>query len=145
MLPSRKLLVYTCSPGAALALECAGQYKYQHDTSKDLMFVHVFPRVDPAAAAALAAGDGPGVPDAMSPTQLLLFSEPAVFERMVAAIALGSMLCLVCCVLVGACYVRVRLRRMAKEYDERLRLVRAGQELTAFDEPSTDPRLDDEL
>ena len=64
---------------------------------------------------------------------------------MVAAIALGSMLCLVCCVLVGACYVRVRLRRMAKEYDERLRLVRAGQELTAFDEPSTDPRLDDEL
>jgi len=71
--------------GAALALECAGQYKYQHDTSKDLMFVHVFPRVDPAAAAALAAGDGPSVPDAMSPTQLLLFSEPAVFQRMVAA------------------------------------------------------------
>ena len=71
--------------GAALALECAGQYKYQHDTSKDLMFVHVFPRVDPAAAAALAAGDGPSVPDAMSPTQLLLFSEPLVFQRMVAA------------------------------------------------------------
>ena len=39
--------------GAALALECAGQYKYQHDTSKDLMFVHVFPRVDPAAATAV--------------------------------------------------------------------------------------------
>jgi len=76
---------FTEDKGAALALECAGQYKYQHDTSKDLMFVHVFPRVDPAAAAALAAGDGPGVPDAMSPTQLLLFSEPAVFERMVAA------------------------------------------------------------
>ena len=74
---------FTEDKGAALALECAGQYKYQHDTSKDLMFVHVFPRVDPAAAAALAAGDGPGVPDAMSPTQLLLFSEPAVFERMV--------------------------------------------------------------
>ena len=71
--------------GAALALECAGQFKYQHDTSKDLMFVHVFPRVDPAAAAALAAGDGPSVPDAMSPTQLLLFSEPLVFQRMVAA------------------------------------------------------------
>ena len=76
---------FTEDKGAALALECAGQYKYQHDTSKDLMFVHVFPRVDPAAAAALAPGDGPGVPDAMSPTQLLLFSEPAVFERMVAA------------------------------------------------------------
>jgi len=72
--------------GAALDLGCAGQFKYQHDTGKDLKFVHVYPRVDTAAAAAAAGNgeDGSSV-DAMSPTQLLLFSETRVFQKMVSA------------------------------------------------------------
>ena len=68
--------------GAALTLDSAGSYKYQHDTSKDLIFVHVYPKVDPTAAA--SSTEGASV-DAMSPSQLLLFSEPPVFQRMVAA------------------------------------------------------------
>ena len=31
---------FTEDKGAALSLECAGQYKYQHDLGKDLKFVH---------------------------------------------------------------------------------------------------------
>ncbi len=38
--------------GASACIECAQSYKYQHDTDKDLKFIHVFPRIDPAAAAA---------------------------------------------------------------------------------------------
>eukprot|EP00908_Phaeocystis_cordata_P014289 Transcript_25389.p1 GENE.Transcript_25389~~Transcript_25389.p1 ORF type:complete len:383 (+),score=190.05 Transcript_25389:101-1150(+) len=75
---------FTEDKGAALSLECAGQYKYQHDLGKDLKFVHVFPRVDTAAAAAAEAGDSASA-DAMSPSQLLLFSELPIFQRMVAA------------------------------------------------------------
>jgi hypothetical protein len=29
--------------GASAVMECAGTYKYQHDTDKDLKFIHVFP------------------------------------------------------------------------------------------------------
>jgi hypothetical protein len=43
--------------GACNVMECAGQFKYQHDTDKDLKFIHVFPRIDTAAAAAAAAAD----------------------------------------------------------------------------------------
>ena len=71
--------------GAALSLECAGQFKYQHDLGKDLKFVHVYPRLDTAAAAAAAASnDGPSQ-ESMTPTQLLLFSELPIFQRMVSA------------------------------------------------------------
>eukprot|EP00960_Hanusia_phi_P011156 327090-Hanusia_phi.AAC.4 len=33
-------------------MECAGTFKYQHDTDKDLKFIHVFPKIDLSAAAA---------------------------------------------------------------------------------------------
>lgn len=36
--------------GASACIECAQTYKYQHDTDKDLKFIHVFPRIDPSAA-----------------------------------------------------------------------------------------------
>ena len=36
-------------------MDCAGTFKYQHDTDKDLKFIHVFPKIDTAAAAAAAA------------------------------------------------------------------------------------------
>eukprot|EP00238_Polyblepharides_amylifera_P008283 CAMPEP_0196588154 /NCGR_PEP_ID=MMETSP1081-20130531/59713_1 /TAXON_ID=36882 /ORGANISM="Pyramimonas amylifera, Strain CCMP720" /LENGTH=408 /DNA_ID=CAMNT_0041910575 /DNA_START=92 /DNA_END=1318 /DNA_ORIENTATION=+ len=38
--------------GACCSLECQGSFKYQHDTDKDLKFMHVFPRVVAEAAEA---------------------------------------------------------------------------------------------
>jgi hypothetical protein len=32
--------------GASACAECQGMYKYQHDTDKDLKYLHVFPNVD---------------------------------------------------------------------------------------------------
>jgi hypothetical protein len=32
--------------GASACAECQGMYKYQHDTDKDLKYVHVFPKVE---------------------------------------------------------------------------------------------------
>ena len=43
--------------GASACIECAKTYKYQHDTDKDLKFIHVFPPVNPAAAAAASQND----------------------------------------------------------------------------------------
>lgn len=70
--------------GASLSIDCAGQFKYQHDTDKDLKFVHVYPKLDTAAAAA-ASAPPPAAADAMSPEALLLYSELATFQRMIAA------------------------------------------------------------
>lgn len=44
--------------GASACEACQGTYKYQHDTDKDLKYLHVFPRVDLAAANAGAGADG---------------------------------------------------------------------------------------
>jgi hypothetical protein len=41
--------------GACAVMDCAGTFKYQHDTDKDLKFIHVFPKIDTAAASAAAA------------------------------------------------------------------------------------------
>uniref|UniRef100_A0A7S0NXG6 Uncharacterized protein n=1 Tax=Calcidiscus leptoporus TaxID=127549 RepID=A0A7S0NXG6_9EUKA len=69
--------------GASATLSCQGLFKYQHDTDKDLKFVHTFPRVDPSAAAAPAGTDtGEG---AMSPAEMLLFADQATFEAMIRA------------------------------------------------------------
>ena len=46
--------------GACAVMECAGSFKYQHDTDKDLKFIHVFPKIDTAAAAAAAPQDDEG-------------------------------------------------------------------------------------
>jgi len=42
---------------AALEVASAGKFKFQHDTGKNLKFVHVFPRISPAAQQD-AAGEG---------------------------------------------------------------------------------------
>lgn len=45
-------------------LECQGTYKYQHDTDKDLKFIHVFPRVDTSAAEAGASSEAAAAAEA---------------------------------------------------------------------------------
>ena len=73
---------YTEDQGAALSMDCAGTFKYQHDTGKDLKYVHAFPRVDPSAAGpASDAADAA----ALKPGELMVFSELSTFKRMVAA------------------------------------------------------------
>ena len=72
---------YTEDRGAGLSLDCAGMYKYQHDTDKDLKFVHVYPRLDPSAAEPEAESSGAS----MSHGELLLYAERLTFERMIAA------------------------------------------------------------
>mmetsp|Transcript_7121 Transcript_7121/g.18397 ORF Transcript_7121/g.18397 Transcript_7121/m.18397 type:complete len:415 (-) Transcript_7121:109-1353(-) len=47
--------------GASACWECCGNYKYQHDTDKDLKFLHVFPHVSKAKA-----GGGGGGSDSES-------------------------------------------------------------------------------
>eukprot|EP00242_Pyramimonas_sp_CCMP2087_P015004 CAMPEP_0198213644 /NCGR_PEP_ID=MMETSP1445-20131203/28986_1 /TAXON_ID=36898 /ORGANISM="Pyramimonas sp., Strain CCMP2087" /LENGTH=374 /DNA_ID=CAMNT_0043888319 /DNA_START=58 /DNA_END=1178 /DNA_ORIENTATION=+ len=39
-------LGYEDDRGASCCLECQGSFKYQHDTDKDLKFMHVFPKVE---------------------------------------------------------------------------------------------------
>ncbi len=68
--------------GASLSNECAGLFKYQHNTDTDLKVIHVFPRIDPSAAAAASSGEGE---DALTPEQLITFSEMRTFQRMIAA------------------------------------------------------------
>jgi len=68
--------------GASLSNDCAGTFKYQHNTDTDLKVVHVFPRIDPEAAAAAEASGGV---DALAPEQLIAFSELATFKKMIAA------------------------------------------------------------
>ena len=46
--------------GASACEQCQGMYKYQHDTDKDLKYLHVFPRVDVVASAGGDGGDGTG-------------------------------------------------------------------------------------
>ena len=41
--------------GAACVNTCQGKFKYQHDTGKNLLKIHVFPRLVPVAAGAAAA------------------------------------------------------------------------------------------
>ena len=48
------------------------------------------------------------------------------------AIAIASTL-LCCCTALCMCWLRVRYLRLSREYEERLRLFSAGQELSAFD------------
>ena len=45
--------------GASACKECQGMYKYQHDTDKDLKYLHVFPNVD-IIVEANGSGDGEG-------------------------------------------------------------------------------------
>ncbi len=73
---------------AALAVECAGSFKQQHDTDKDLKFVHVYPRVE------LLGKGGQGSAAEEAPTDLKDLGSPAylatactfeTFKKMVAS------------------------------------------------------------
>lgn len=69
--------------GACCELSCGGKYKYQHDTSKNLIFVHVFPKVvAPAGDEEDEAGeDAPAA--RREPADVLAECEIADFRRMV--------------------------------------------------------------
>ena len=69
--------------GASLDKSCAGLFKYQHNTDTDLKVTHVYPRIDPEAAA-VDISEG-GQDEALSPADLITFAEQPTFERMIAA------------------------------------------------------------
>jgi hypothetical protein len=67
--------------GASLDASCAGTFKYQHNTDTDLKVTHVYPRIDPQAASVA----GEASEEALSPAELLTFSEMPTFQRMIAS------------------------------------------------------------
>jgi hypothetical protein len=48
---------YVENAAAAVSRTCQGVYKFQHDTDKDLKFLHVFPRIDSSAPQEANADD----------------------------------------------------------------------------------------
>jgi len=58
-------------------------FKFQHDTDKDLKFVHVFPKLDAEAAKAATAAEGGAAEASLGHEELLLYSELPIFQRMV--------------------------------------------------------------
>mmetsp|Transcript_43669 Transcript_43669/g.76553 ORF Transcript_43669/g.76553 Transcript_43669/m.76553 type:complete len:395 (-) Transcript_43669:47-1231(-) len=69
---------------ASCELSSAGSYKFQHDTSKNLKFVHVFPRVaPPAAEEGEEAAEGPAENVRRDPADVLAECDMATFRRMV--------------------------------------------------------------
>lgn len=75
--------------GASAVLECAGCFKLQHDTGKNLKTVVVFPHVDGESTTgdveggmeSLSMGGGPVLPES-SPEHSIAFASQNVFERM---------------------------------------------------------------
>mmetsp|Transcript_9251 Transcript_9251/g.23643 ORF Transcript_9251/g.23643 Transcript_9251/m.23643 type:complete len:409 (+) Transcript_9251:240-1466(+) len=55
--------------GASACEACQGSYKYQHDTDKDLKFMHVFPHVTIKAAGGAGGGEGEESWEELSPAQ----------------------------------------------------------------------------
>ena len=80
---SLKKVGFTEDRGASCDAACAGLFKFQHNTDTDLKVTHVFPRIDPEAAAAADASDAG--PDPLSPKELILYAEIATFQKMIAA------------------------------------------------------------
>merc|ERR1712032_581888 len=69
--------------GAALSLDSARTFKFQHNTDTDLKVVHVYPEIDPAAVASSSAAARSEAE--MTPEELIIFSPLKTFQRMVAA------------------------------------------------------------
>ena len=88
-------LGYNEDKGASAVLECAGSFKLQHDTGKNLKTVVVFPLVSTGASDGarvgmqkLAINSGGGTSSLFpesSPEHSIAFSSMAVFEQMVAS------------------------------------------------------------
>mmetsp|Transcript_68405 Transcript_68405/g.190113 ORF Transcript_68405/g.190113 Transcript_68405/m.190113 type:complete len:264 (-) Transcript_68405:1147-1938(-) len=73
---------------ACCAVECAETYKTQHDTDKNLKFLHVFPRVIITSGGAGGGGGAaeeaaPALSDLGSPGYLATVCEFATFQKMV--------------------------------------------------------------
>eukprot|EP00413_Alexandrium_margalefii_P044840 CAMPEP_0204595224 /NCGR_PEP_ID=MMETSP0661-20131031/52539_1 /ASSEMBLY_ACC=CAM_ASM_000606 /TAXON_ID=109239 /ORGANISM="Alexandrium margalefi, Strain AMGDE01CS-322" /LENGTH=419 /DNA_ID=CAMNT_0051605715 /DNA_START=85 /DNA_END=1344 /DNA_ORIENTATION=+ len=73
---------------AALEAKSAGKFKFQHDTGKNLKFVHVFPRICAPQAAGAGGGEGEEEEDEdekpSSPEDILLRSSLKDLTRLVA-------------------------------------------------------------
>ena len=88
-------LGYDEDRGASAVLECAGSFKLQHDTGKNLKTVVVFPKVTGGDSSAvedaqegiqeLSIGGGSSILPENSPEHNIAFSSMNVFERMVAS------------------------------------------------------------
>mmetsp|Transcript_13012 Transcript_13012/g.25258 ORF Transcript_13012/g.25258 Transcript_13012/m.25258 type:complete len:428 (+) Transcript_13012:231-1514(+) len=79
--------------GASLSMECAGSFKFQHDTGKNMKYVHVFPRVespegDNEDGVGNDGGNGEGIRRGGAPLSaewLCIASQMPTFEQMVAS------------------------------------------------------------
>jgi hypothetical protein len=60
--------------------QCAGSFKSQHDTGKNLKFLHVFPK---ATVPEGSSGDGEGAAPNMDPAFLALTASEDIFHKMV--------------------------------------------------------------
>lgn len=85
-------LGYEEDRGASAVMECAGSFKLQHDTGKNLKTVVVFPKVVVAGGSeeeSAARGGSSNNADSLlpenSPEHKIAFSSMAVFQRMVAS------------------------------------------------------------
>jgi len=74
---------YSEDRGAYESFECAGLFKFQHNTDTDLKVTHVFPKLDRGAAAAEAERARPPVDDPLSPEELLVHADQRMFGKMV--------------------------------------------------------------
>mmetsp|Transcript_28153 Transcript_28153/g.100037 ORF Transcript_28153/g.100037 Transcript_28153/m.100037 type:complete len:410 (-) Transcript_28153:200-1429(-) len=83
---SLKALNYTDDRSASCDWASCGSFKVQHDTGRNLFFVHVFPRATQAAGAAVGGAAPLGAAAAaaaLSHEALLVASEAATFQRAV--------------------------------------------------------------
>jgi len=66
-------------------MDCAGKYKQQHDTDKDLKFIHVFPKIDVITKGGQGAEDKSDLMDLGSPGYLATVCALETFKKMVAS------------------------------------------------------------
>lgn len=72
---------YSQDNAAALTMESAGTFKYQHDTNKNLIFVHVYPKLAPPEAEAEAEGEEEEERGPQDPADVLAECEMDDFAR----------------------------------------------------------------
>jgi uncharacterized small protein (DUF1192 family) len=70
---------------ATATMDCAGKYKQQHDTDKDLKFIHVFPRVELTVKSGQGAEEKSDLMDLGSPGYLATVCAFETFKKMVAS------------------------------------------------------------
>jgi len=85
---SLKDVGYEEDRGADISLQSAGSFKFQHDTGKNMKYIHVFPRIEEPDDNAKGENDGEEVNDAkegpvMTPQWLCVASKMDTFKEMV--------------------------------------------------------------